>query len=223
MRFIEVDVFSRLRHSHCLRLDGKLTVSAMQVLFYFLQSVLPCLIASHRMSSHLISSCPKSFWVVPSCFLSRLVLRREGATKFDRMVPETAKKWFPEMALGFSDSRVSVHITDGIKWVQEAAEETYDAIIVDSSDPVGPAEVLFQKVTYYYRFSNMNIFISILSCVCMSFCGMPSAWMQLLGGVPASFARVSLCCTRLPKGLHRCSSADGSFACYCIQNPRRVC
>lgn len=29
------------------------------------------------------------------------------------MVPETSKKWFPQMALGFDDSRVSVHITDG--------------------------------------------------------------------------------------------------------------
>ena len=62
------------------------------------------------------------------------------------MVPETSKKFFPEMALGFSDPRVKVHITDGIKFVQEAPEGTYDAIIVDSSDPVGPAEVLFQKV-----------------------------------------------------------------------------
>ena len=62
------------------------------------------------------------------------------------MVPETSKKFFSEMALGFSDPRVKVHITDGIKFVQEAPEGTYDAIIVDSSDPVGPAEVLFQKV-----------------------------------------------------------------------------
>jgi spermidine synthase len=29
---------------------------------------------------------------------------------------------------------------------QDAPEGSYDAIIVDSSDPVGPAEVLFEKV-----------------------------------------------------------------------------
>jgi hypothetical protein len=39
-----------------------------------------------------------------------------------------------------------VHITDGIKFVEDAEEGTYDAIIVDSSDPVGPAEVLFEEV-----------------------------------------------------------------------------
>ena len=63
-----------------------------------------------------------------------------------RMVPEVAKQFFPQMAVGFDDPRVQVHITDGIKYVQEAAENSFDVIIVDSSDPVGPAEVLFQKV-----------------------------------------------------------------------------
>jgi hypothetical protein len=32
------------------------------------------------------------------------------------------------------------------RFVQDAAEGSYDVIIVDSSDPVGPAEVLFQQV-----------------------------------------------------------------------------
>lgn len=50
------------------------------------------------------------------------------------------------MALGFKDPRLNLQITDGIKWVQDIEEGTYDAIIVDSSDPVGPAEVLFQQV-----------------------------------------------------------------------------
>ena len=50
------------------------------------------------------------------------------------------------MALGFEDARLNLQITDGIKWVQDCPEGTYDAIIVDSSDPVGPAEVLFQQV-----------------------------------------------------------------------------
>lgn len=65
-----------------------------------------------------------------------------------RMVPDVAKQFFPQMAIGFSDPRVTVHITDGIKYVQEAEENSFDVIIVDSSDPVGPAEVLFQKVTH---------------------------------------------------------------------------
>jgi len=65
--------------------------------------------------------------------------------EIDGMVPEMSKKYFPQMAVGFDDPRVHLHICDGIKFVQDAEEGTYDAIIVDSSDPVGPAEVLFEK------------------------------------------------------------------------------
>lgn len=65
--------------------------------------------------------------------------------EIDGDVPEVAKEFFPDMAVGFKDPRVKVHICDGIKFVQDAAEGSYDVIIVDSSDPVGPAEVLFQQ------------------------------------------------------------------------------
>lgn len=70
--------------------------------------------------------------------------------EIDAMVPVVSKKYFPEMALGFDDPRVTVHITDGIDFVRCAEEGTYDAIIVDSSDPVGPAEVLFQRPFFEY-------------------------------------------------------------------------
>ncbi|ESK84188.1 saccharopine dehydrogenase [Moniliophthora roreri MCA 2997] len=46
-----------------------------------------------------------------------------------------------------ADPRVTVHVGDGFKFLQEH-EGTYDAIVTDSSDPVGPAESLFQKPYY---------------------------------------------------------------------------
>lgn len=70
--------------------------------------------------------------------------------EIDGMVIDVSKKYFPQMAVGFSDPRVSVHVCDGIKFVQDAEENTYDVIIVDSSDPVGPAEVLFQEPFFQY-------------------------------------------------------------------------
>lgn len=68
--------------------------------------------------------------------------------ELDGMVIDTAKKFFPKMAVGFADPRVRVTVGDGMAFVAAAAENTYDAIIVDSSDPVGPAEVLYQKPFY---------------------------------------------------------------------------
>ena len=43
-----------------------------------------------------------------------------------------------------SSPRVTVYIGDGFKFLADN-ESTYDVIITDSSDPVGPAESLFQK------------------------------------------------------------------------------
>lgn len=61
------------------------------------------------------------------------------------MVCNTSKRFFPAMAVGFSDPRVQLHICDGIKYVQDAEEGSFDFIVVDSSDPVGPAELLFER------------------------------------------------------------------------------
>ena len=48
------------------------------------------------------------------------------------------------MASLLTDPRVTVYIGDGFKFLADN-ESTYDVIVTDSSDPVGPAESLFQK------------------------------------------------------------------------------
>ena len=68
--------------------------------------------------------------------------------EIDGLVIEMSKKYFPGMSCGFDDDRVHVHVTDGIKFVGDTEEGTYDAIIVDSSDPVGPAAVLFERAFF---------------------------------------------------------------------------
>jgi len=67
--------------------------------------------------------------------------------EIDKMVIEVSKKYLPHMAVGYNDPRVKVNIGDGCKFLEESKNE-YDIIIVDSSDPVGPAEVLFEKPFY---------------------------------------------------------------------------
>lgn len=51
------------------------------------------------------------------------------------------------MANGYSDPRVNLFIGDGLKFMGEH-ESTFDVIITDSSDPVGPAESLFGEAYY---------------------------------------------------------------------------
>ena len=47
------------------------------------------------------------------------------------------------MSACYKDPRVTVFIGDGFKFLPEH-KDSYDVIITDSSDPVGPAEALFQ-------------------------------------------------------------------------------
>lgn len=62
----------------------------------------------------------------------------------DEAVPRVSKTYLPHMANVLSDPRVTVFIGDGFKFLADN-ESTYDVIITDSSDPVGPAQTLFQK------------------------------------------------------------------------------
>lgn len=59
-------------------------------------------------------------------------------------MPRVSKLYLPGMAAGFDDPRVKVHIGDGFKFL-ERYENEFDVIITDSSDPDGPAELLFQR------------------------------------------------------------------------------
>ncbi|WOK95213.1 spermidine synthase 1 [Canna indica] len=65
--------------------------------------------------------------------------------EIDKMVIDVAKEFFPKMAVGYEDPRVNVHVGDGVAFLKNVPEGTYDAVIVDSSDPIGPAQELFEK------------------------------------------------------------------------------
>ncbi|TKY55186.1 Spermidine synthase [Spatholobus suberectus] len=63
--------------------------------------------------------------------------------EIDKMVIDVYKKFFPDIAVGYEDTRVHVHISDGIAFINSVPEGTYDVIILDAFQPMGPiAEVL---------------------------------------------------------------------------------
>lgn len=65
--------------------------------------------------------------------------------EIDKMVIDVSKKFFPELSMGFEDPRVQLHVGDATEFLRRAPEGKYDAVIVDSSDPVGPAQELVEK------------------------------------------------------------------------------
>lgn len=63
--------------------------------------------------------------------------------EIDGRVVELSKKYLPFMACGFDSPKMTLTIGDGFEYMKKRSGE-FDVIITDSSDPIGPAETLFQ-------------------------------------------------------------------------------
>eukprot|EP00560_Eucampia_antarctica_P006569 CAMPEP_0197830806 /NCGR_PEP_ID=MMETSP1437-20131217/7412_1 /TAXON_ID=49252 ORGANISM="Eucampia antarctica, Strain CCMP1452" /NCGR_SAMPLE_ID=MMETSP1437 /ASSEMBLY_ACC=CAM_ASM_001096 /LENGTH=261 /DNA_ID=CAMNT_0043433423 /DNA_START=166 /DNA_END=947 /DNA_ORIENTATION=- len=73
----------------------------------------------------------------------------------DEGVIDAAKKYLPFTAQGFADPRVEVKIMDGAVFMEQN-QQSFDVIITDSSDPVGPASVLFETPFYDAMYKSLR-------------------------------------------------------------------
>jgi spermidine synthase len=68
--------------------------------------------------------------------------------EIDRAVIDLSLKHYPEIAAGaLDDPRADIVIADGLKYVAQTREK-FDAIIVDSSEPIGPSAVLHTRAFF---------------------------------------------------------------------------
>jgi spermidine synthase len=112
----------------------------------------------HEMMSHpalFTHPLPRRVLVIGGgdCGTLREVLRHETVelaeqVELDERVTRVAEKFFPELCAANNDPRARLRFEDGIKWVAEAAPGSYDVIVIDSTDPVGPAAGLFSEGFY---------------------------------------------------------------------------
>ncbi len=78
-------------------------------------------------------------------------VRRVDHVEIDEAVTAACRRWLPTISGALDDQRVKQHFTDGVEFVRLAARVkggVYDVIIVDSTDPLGPAVGLFGPVFY---------------------------------------------------------------------------
>lgn len=81
--------------------------------------------------------------------VAREVVKHPGVkvahqVEIDGRVVDLSKKYLPSMACGFDSPKLTLTIGDGFEFMKQHQGE-YDVIITDSSDPIGPAESLFQE------------------------------------------------------------------------------
>ncbi|KAK2106707.1 hypothetical protein P7K49_016221 [Saguinus oedipus] len=136
-------------------------------------------------------------------------------------VIEVSNRFLPGMAVGYSSSKLTLHVGDGFESMKQD-QDAFDVIITDSSDPMDPAESLF-KESYYQLMKTALKEDGVLCCQgefqwlhldlikeMRQFASHCSPWwpMPTAPSPPTPAAKLASCCaarTRAPTSRSRCS------------------
>lgn len=142
----KIEVWETTQWGNLMAIDGYVMLSTRDNFLY------------HEMMAHmpLFSHVnPRHVLIIGGgdCGTLREVLRHDSVEKawqvdIDEGVTRASEKYFPELCESNNDPRAELHFADGIKWVKDGEPESVDVVIVDSTDPVGPAEGLFSEKFY---------------------------------------------------------------------------
>ena len=80
--------------------------------------------------------------------LKHASVRHACQVDIDERVTRLAEQYFPELCDSNDDKRATLMFDDGIRYMADAKPGSVDIVIVDSTDPVGPAEGLFTEKFY---------------------------------------------------------------------------
>jgi spermidine synthase len=67
--------------------------------------------------------------------------------EIDQLVVERCREFFPDVSVGLNDPRVTIVYDDGAAFLRNSPDK-FDLIVVDSTDPVGPGQALYE-VSFY--------------------------------------------------------------------------
>lgn len=75
-------------------------------------------------------------------------VERVVLVEIDQMVVEACKKFLPAIGTAWDDPRLEILFENGVEFATKSDVDPFDVIILDGSDPVGPAEGLFTEAFY---------------------------------------------------------------------------
>ncbi|MEM9441087.1 MAG: polyamine aminopropyltransferase [Pseudomonadota bacterium] len=80
--------------------------------------------------------------------LKHQTIERATMVEIDPSVVEMCRRHLPSISKGaFDDPRVDLVFADGVDFVK-TTDKRFDVVIIDSTDPIGPGEVLFTESFY---------------------------------------------------------------------------
>jgi spermidine synthase len=144
--FQHIEIYSTTYYGNLMVIDGFVMLTGLDNFLY------------HEMMSHpalFTHPDPKRVVIIGGgdCGTLREVLKHPGVqqvlqVEIDERVTRLSEEYFPELCESNNDARAGFYFGDGIQWMKDAAAGSVDVIIVDSTDPIGPAEGLFSEAFY---------------------------------------------------------------------------
>jgi spermidine synthase len=151
--FQTIDIYDTFDFGKVMTIDGKFMITERDEFIY------------HDMIAHvplLSHKDPKDVLVIGGGDggTVREVLKHKGIEsvdlcEIDQLVIETSRRFFPNLSCGLDDPKTRVLIRDGIEYTTEQ-KSRYDIVLVDSTDPIGPAEGLFNREFYQSVFNALR-------------------------------------------------------------------
>jgi len=152
--FQKIEIFNSTDWGHVMVIDGALMLTARDNFLY------------HEMISHpALFTHPNPRRVViiggGDCGTLHEVLKHSTVDSvsqcdIDEHVTRLAENYFPELCQSNNDTRAELLFADGVAYVAELPANSVDVIIIDSTDPVGPAEGLFNAAFYQSCFNALK-------------------------------------------------------------------
>ena len=142
--FQRITVVDSERYGRGLLLDGCWMTAERQERHYHEALVHPALCSAKAIERILVIGGGDG-GTARECLRHRGV-RHLDMVEIDGLVVELSKKHLASLGGGcWDDPRFHLTVGDGIAWAANCADASYDVVIVDGSDPAGPAEGLFNR------------------------------------------------------------------------------
>ncbi len=145
--FQQITFIESKRYGTALLLDGCWMTAELQEKSYHECLVQPALCSAKNINNVLIIGGGDG-GTAREC-LRHAEVKRLDLVEIDRRVVELSQKYLPTLGgNAWTDPRLHININDGVEWVKNKKGASYDVIIIDSSDPQGPAKGLFNKLFF---------------------------------------------------------------------------
>jgi len=142
--FQKITIYESIRYGKALLLDDCWMTAEKSEKYYHECLIHPALCSSTQIDNILIIGGGDG-GSARECLIYKEV-KSIDLVEIDLRVIELSQKYLPTIGgNAWSDSRLNLEIKNGIDWVKHTKENSYDVIIIDGADPIGPSKELFSN------------------------------------------------------------------------------